>query len=49
MNHVARFVDSGYWIALVNTRDSLHRRARMIVLAHDEHFVQAGFRALLRE
>jgi predicted nucleic acid-binding protein len=30
MNHVARFVDTGYFIAIVNRRDGLHRRASQL-------------------
>jgi predicted nucleic acid-binding protein len=28
LNRVERFADTGYWIALANTRDELHSRAR---------------------
>ena len=41
-------VDTGYLVALVEARDELHERGLTQALAHDHHFEQAGFDALLR-
>ena len=47
----AVFADTGFWIARLSPLDQLHPRARGIksALAHDHHFEQAGFKALLRD
>jgi predicted nucleic acid-binding protein len=33
MNRIVRFVDTGYWIAVVNTRDQYHQRVRALAAA----------------
>jgi len=30
VNQPSRFVDAGYWIAVINTADALHERARAL-------------------
>ena len=41
------FVDTSFFIALLNSRDADHPRA--IQLQENKHFEQAGFTAALRE
>jgi predicted nucleic acid-binding protein len=44
------FLDTAYVFALINTRDRWHTRARQWEQTlSQQHFVQAGFRALLMD
>lgn len=42
------FVDTVFVVALINRRDQYHSEASD-ALTSDQHFVQAGFRALMLE
>ena len=44
----AVFADTSFFLASLNPDDQLHHEELQAALTHDQHFEQAGYKALLR-